>query len=234
MVSGGRIVTEELPRRVRRLGFTVQVGNAFPLNDPRSAVALVFIMASRECMAKALAASQRSGTCEEHEQLAIHGMIGAAKEAMDAFRVADNLACFKRVGNVEKDLELARRETDAALRGSLYQVVQRVRNQAAYHWDRDRIQAALTELQGDILPLNPDSCDATAPIIGLITSKILETFAITEPGIFPRLSELAEALGRLGLALYAHQIRYRSENRPHEGRGRAAAAGRGRSLWQGG
>jgi hypothetical protein len=200
-------VTEERPREVPRLPSTVQVGDAFPPNDPRSAVALVFIMASREYMAKALAASQRSGVCDEDEQLAIHGMIGAAKEAMDAFRVADSLACFKSVGNVEKDLELARHEADAVLRGSLYQVVQRVRNQAAYHWDRDRIQAALTELQGDILPLNVDSCDATAPLIGVITSKVLETFAITEPGIFPRLGELAKALWQLGHFLYAHHTR---------------------------
>jgi len=183
------------------------VGDTFPQNDPRSAVALVFIMASRELLAKARAASRRSMDSDEAERLAVPGMIGAAKEAMDAFRVADSLGCFKRVGNTEKVLELARQESDSALPGSLYQTVQRVRNQAAYHWDRDRIQAALTELQGDVFPLSGESCDAAAPLIGEIASRVLGAFGITEPGLFPRLAELAEALGRLGRVLYAHHTR---------------------------
>jgi len=188
---------------VRPLRPTLHVGDAFPQNDPRSAVAVLFIMASREFIAKARAASRRSEACGEQERLALHGMIGAAKEALDAFRVADSLGCFKRAGRVEKLLELARHESDAVVQGSLYQIVQRVRNQAAYHWDRDRIQAALTELQGEVLPLKAEGSDATTPLIGAISSNILETFGIREPGIFPRLAELAEALGRLGLELYA-------------------------------
>jgi len=182
---------------------TFYVGDAFPQNDPRSAVAVLFIMTSREFISKSRVASRGSEACGEQERLALLGMIGAAKEAMDAFRVADSLGCFKRAGGIEKVLELARHESDAVVRGSLYQIVQRVRNQAAYHWDRDRIQAALTELQGEVLPLMAESRDATTPLIGAITSNILETFGITEPGIFPRLAELAEALGRLGLELYA-------------------------------
>jgi hypothetical protein len=165
-------------------------------------------MASREFMAKARTASRRSEANGEQERLALHGLIGAAKEAMDAFRVADSLGCFKRAGGIQKVLELARYESDAVVRGSLYQIVQRVRNQAAYHWDRDRIQAALTELQGEVLPLKAEGCDATTPLIGAITSNILEAFGITEPGIFPRLAELAEALGRLGLELYADHTKY--------------------------
>ena len=190
--------------RVRPSRSALHVGDAFPPNDPRSAVVVLFIMASREFVVKAMEATRRSQTSDEEEGLAIHGMIGAAKEAMDAFRVADSLGSFKRVGNIEKILELARHESDAAVPGSLYQVVQRMRNQAAYHWDRDRIQAALTELHGEILPPNAENRDVTRPLIGAVTAKILEGFGITEPGIFPRLSELAEALGRLGHVVYAN------------------------------
>ena len=199
---------------MRPVPSTFQIGDAFPQNDPRSAVAVLFVMASHKVMAKARAASRDSEACDQEERLALLEMIGPAKEAMDAFRVADSLGCFKTARNTEKALELARHESDAAARGSLYQIVQRVRNQAAYHWDCDRIQAALTELQGGVLPLNAESSDATMPLIGAITSKILERFGINEPGIFPRLTELAEALGQLGLVLYACHTQAHVRN-PH-------------------
>jgi hypothetical protein len=206
-------VAKEHADPVRPLRSTFHVGDAFPQNDPRSALALLFIMASLELEAKARSASLGSEGCDDRERFAILGMIGAAKEAMDAFRVADSLGCFKRAGSVEKVLELARHESNAVVAGSLYQIVQRVRNQGSNHWDRDRIQAALTELQGDILPLYGEGRDGTIPLVGAITSKVLEVFGITAPGIFPRLLELAEAMGRLGRVLYTHHTQGSAKER---------------------
>lgn len=133
-----------------------RVGDVFPA-DARSAAFVRVLVASRQLLTFLQLYQKldprRSPGERERFYFIVSGSFGAAKEASDAFRDADANGVFQWVAVAKNQTELqeAFRRVRASCSkddaSSLYsRVIKDIRDSAAWHWNRDRVQQALKDL----------------------------------------------------------------------------------------
>ena len=172
---------------------TFRVGAVFPA-DERNAALMQLMLTTRQWMVLSRALFQDLPTDVQNEQF-LHIMLlgaGAAKEAADSFRRCDELKWFEDLllpplRNNPDPLALARRECTGSNPKSLYeQVLQRVRNNAGFHWSSKLLARGLRELSAEEVPAAQGGLtnfDTSIPLALVLASQVLSSQGLAMEGV---------------------------------------------------
>jgi hypothetical protein len=162
----------------RVTGPVFRVGDAFPATDgPQAAIAALLVatqplvvVARLQHLMDRVEPDERSAVREESSLFLLVQSIGAAHEALGAFRRADERGCFTEVlakGDLETNARYHRLKASADPAGWLCSALEEGRNNISYHVDLSEVRAALKKLKNAELPAmigSEDRATATTAI----------------------------------------------------------------------
>lgn len=199
----------------------------FPPTDEHVAL-LRFLVCVRQLGALRGSVARLAGAADEGDRESFHLhvllMVGAAKEAADAFRDCDGRGYFlwldqpdAGLDDIREDLATARRHTDKSSDRSTYsRILKPFRDRAAFHISRDAIAAALEELTTERLPaaiLGPNTEVKAIPIVSLLLAHLTwaASSAAGETHRIDDLYDLATALRNVAHDFYFGLVRVRRD-----------------------
>ena len=201
-----------------------RVGDVFPA-DQKTASLVRFIVATRPLVTVARLLRSRSSDPQlaridgDHLLLA---SIADAKEALDAFRNADQQKCFIALDKhadceMRKRLRRLRRHRDPDRARSFYSIIKTARDQAGGHWKQGVAEKALTDLENATFEIwvgdREDGAAASgflplAHEIALRMSGIFDASKLKQKRRMHLLSKLQGDLFHVAGAAYTLALRY--------------------------